>query len=51
MELEPMNDALEAAIKSNATKSGTAERADDAMKYAQAALNLANALVTLKVNK
>lgn len=45
-----MSDALEAAIKANAKKSEDAKTADDAMKYAQAALNAANALISLTLN-
>jgi hypothetical protein len=48
MEIEPMNEELSKAITSLTKKSETAERADDAMKYAQAALNLSHALATVK---
>lgn len=45
-----MNEALEAAIKANAKKSEEAKTPDDAMKYAQAALNMTNALIGVTLN-
>lgn len=42
-----MKDALQKAVESNATKSAGATTADEAMKYAQAALNLSNAFIGL----
>ena len=43
-----MCDELKAALIKNAEKSKAADKPDDAMKYAQAALNLAHAIATLK---
>lgn len=42
-----MNETLKNAILKLVEESLTAGRSDDAMKYAQAALNLAHALVTV----
>lgn len=42
-----MKEKLEEAVKSNAEKSAKATTPDDAMKFAQAALNAAHALATL----
>lgn len=42
-----MKEALEAAIKSAAAKVAESKTADEAMKYTQAALNAANALIAL----
>jgi len=43
-----MKDNLEAAIATLTAKSAGAEKSDDAMKFAQAALNLAHALATVE---
>jgi hypothetical protein len=48
MELEPMKDAIESAINALAKKAEAAEKPDDAMKFAQAATNLASALATFQ---
>lgn len=48
MELEPMKDVLEKAITTLVNKSTNAEKPDDAMKFAQAALNLAHAWATFE---
>jgi len=58
MEIKPMTEEnmllvytlLEAATKSLAVKAGTAD-ANDALKYSQAALNLAHVLATLNYMK
>lgn len=42
-----MKTESENAIKSLAEKGGKAEKADDALKFTQAALNLAHTLATL----
>jgi hypothetical protein len=42
-----MNEKLEEAVKDAAEKSKSAKSGDEAMKYAQAALNAAHALVEL----
>lgn len=42
-----MKEKLEEALKDAAEKSKSAKNADEAMKYAQAALNAAHALATL----
>jgi len=42
-----MKEASEKAIKELAKKGGDAEKSDDALKYTQAALNLAHVLATL----
>ena len=42
-----MKEESENAIKALAKKGGEAEKADDALKYTQAALNLAHVLATL----
>ncbi len=42
-----MNDALEKAIKDTANKAAESEDSNDALKYTQAALNAANALMAL----
>jgi hypothetical protein len=42
-----MKEKLEEAVKDAAEKSKSAKSSDDAMKYAQAALNAAHALATL----
>ena len=43
-----MEKQLEAAVKKLAEKAKGAEKASDAMHFSQAALNAANALMTLK---
>jgi hypothetical protein len=43
-----MKNEIENAIKEMATKTEKASNQDEAMKYAQAALNLANVLATLE---
>lgn len=48
MELEPMKEQIKSNIENLSKKSADAESPDVAMKYAQAALNLAHALATLK---
>jgi hypothetical protein len=42
-----MKEELEKAVKSNATKAADAKTADEALKYSQASLNAAHALVTV----
>lgn len=42
-----MKSELEKAVKDNATKASNASTADEAVKYSQAALNAAHALVTV----
>jgi hypothetical protein len=46
-----MKDAIEAAIKALKDKSVAAIKADDALKFSQAALNLAHAFATLDGGK
>jgi hypothetical protein len=43
-----MKDAIESAINALAKKAEAAEKPDDAMKFAQAATNLASALATFQ---
>ena len=51
MEIKPMTvEKIEAATKALAVKAGTAD-ANDALKYSQAALNLAHVLATLNYMK
>ena len=51
MEIKPMTvENIEAATKALAVKAGTAD-ANDALKYSQAALNLAHVLATLNYMK
>ena len=47
LEIKPMKDATEAAIKVLVNLAISNVRSDDAMKYAQAALNLAHVLATI----
>lgn len=42
-----MKQELEKAIKNAAEKASLAEKADDALKFTQAALNAAHALITI----
>lgn len=42
-----MKEKLKKAIKANAEKASDASKADDALKFSQAALNAAHALVTI----
>ena len=42
-----MKEECETAIKALAKKGGDTEKSDDALKYTQAALNLAHVLATL----
>ena len=42
-----MKESLEASIKANADKAKEAKTPDEALKYSQAALNAANALVMI----
>jgi len=47
-----MKEALEKAVKVNAEKAASKDcKADDALKYSQAALNAAHALVTAGIIK
>lgn len=43
-----MKDEIEKALKALAAKSIVAERSEDAMKFAQATLNMAHVLLTLR---
>ena len=47
MKIKPMKEATEAAIKVLAEKVKSDMKSDDALKYTQAALNLAHVLATL----
>jgi hypothetical protein len=49
MEIKPMKTTVEAAVKVLASKINSGMKSDDAMKFTQAALNLAHVLATLNV--
>jgi hypothetical protein len=48
VEIKPMSSEQKTAIDALTKKSSEAEKPDDAMKYAQAALNLAHVVATME---